>query len=104
VYESRDLTPGNRQGNNPVFFSPEYESIESQSFIDNDIDLRNVGYVGGQGEGEERKIVVVGDNSGWDRIETFVDARDVSDEDEETEEELPDEEVERRLIERGKKK
>src|SRR5690625_369786 len=104
VYESKDLTPDNRQGNNPVFFSPEYESIESQSFIDNDLGLKNVGYVGGQGEGAERKIVTFGDVSGWDRIETFVDARDVSDEDEETEEELPEEEVERLLIERGKKK
>src|SRR5699024_1949890 len=104
VYESKDLTPDNGQGNNPVFFSPEYESIESQSFVDNELDLRNVGDVGGQGEGAERKIVTVGEVSGWDRIETFVDARDVSDENEETEEELSDEEVEKLLIERGKKK
>lgn len=104
VIERKDLTQDNAQGNNPVFFSPEFETIKSQEFIDSDNDLRNVGFVGGQGEGVDRKIVKIGDVSGWDRIETFVDARDISDEDEETEEELTDEEVEELLIERGQKK
>lgn len=104
VIEAKDLTQGNRQGNNPVFFSPEFETIKSQEFIDSDHELRNVGFVGGQGEGVDRKIVKIGDAHGWDRIETFVDARDISDEDEESEEELTDEEVEELLIDRGKKK
>lgn len=104
VIERKDLTQDNAQGNNPVFFSPEFETIKSQEFIDSDNELRNVGFVGGQGEGVDRKIVKIGDVSGWNRIETFVDARDISDEDEETEEELTDEEVEELLLERGQKK
>lgn len=107
VIETKDLTQGNRQGNNPVFFSPEFETIKSQEFIDSDQELRNVGYVGGQGEGVERKIVEIGDVEGWDRIETFVDARDVGDttEDDDGEEvELTEEEEEELLIERGKDK
>lgn len=104
VVEAKDLTQHNTQGNNPVFFSPEFETIKSQTFIDSDNELRNVGFVGGQGEGVERKIVEIGDAYGWDRIETFIDARDISDEDEETEEELTEEEVEELLIERGHKK
>lgn len=107
VIETKDLTQGNRQGNNPVFFSPEFETIKSQEFIDSDQELKNVGYVGGQGEGVERKIVEIGDIAGWDRIETFVDARDIGDttEDDDGEEvELTPEEEEELLIERGQDK
>ena len=104
VIEAKDLTQDNPFGNNPVFFSPEFETIKSQSFIDSDNDLKTVGYVGGQGEGVERKIVTIGNKTGWDRIEIFIDARDIGTEDEESEEELTDEEIEQRLIERGQSK
>ncbi|MFU0790642.1 MAG: hypothetical protein ACFWT6_11885 [Virgibacillus proomii] len=104
VIEAKDLTQDNPFGNNPVFFSPEFETIKSQSFIDSDNDLKTVGYVGGQGEGVERKIVTIGNKTGWDRIEIFIDARDVGTEDEESEKELTDEEIEQQLIERGKSK
>src|SRR5699024_6760287 len=103
VIESRDLTQGNPQGNNPVFFSPDFENVKGMDFTDSDADLRNFGYVGGQGEGEERKIIELGDIKGWDRFETFVDARDIGTQ-EEDEEELSDEEIEELLIERGEKK
>lgn len=102
-FESKDLTQGNEDGNDPVFFSPEFETIKSQSFVESDKDYKNYGYVGGQGEGEERKIIELGDATGWDRIETFVDARDVGDKDED-DEELSDEEIEENLKKRGKKK
>lgn len=101
VFEGNDLTQGNPYGSNPVFFSPEFETIKSQSYVDSDKDLKTVGYVGGQGEGTERKIVTVGHNTGWDRIETFIDARDVGESDEE---ELTPGEIEKLLKERGKEK
>lgn len=101
VIERRDLTQDNPYGNNPVFFSPEFETIKNQDFVDSDNDLKTVGYVGGQGEGTDRKVVTIGDDNGWDRIETFVDARDVGNNDEE---ELTDEEIEKKLRERGKEK
>lgn len=103
-FESKDLTQGNPQGYSPVFFSPEFETIKSQTFIDSDAEYKNVGYIGGQGEGVERKVIELGSASGWERIETFVDARDVGTEDEELEEELTGEEIEEMLIDRGKKK
>ncbi len=104
VIESKDLTQANTQGNSPVFFSPEFDNVKSMQFIDSDNDLRNIGYVGGQGEGVERKIIQLGDVSGWDRLETFVDARDIGDTDEETDEELTEEEIEQLLTKRGNEK
>ncbi|WP_238019327.1 siphovirus ReqiPepy6 Gp37-like family protein [Oceanobacillus jordanicus] len=101
VIEAKDLTQDNPYGNHPVFFSPEFETIKSQGFINSDNDLRNVGYVGGQGEGAEREIITLGNNAGWDRIETFIDARDVGGK---GEEELSPEEIRQQLEERGQSK
>ncbi|GGJ62082.1 Gp37-like protein [Virgibacillus salexigens] len=101
VIEAKDLTQGNPYGYDPVFFSPEFDTIKSQSFVDSDKDLKTVGYVGGQGEGINRQIITVGSKTGWDRIETFIDARDVGDS--EDKEQSP-EEIEQQLIERGQSK
>ena len=43
------------------------------------VDRKTVGYVAGQGEGENREILVLNDNlSGMDRKELFIDARDIT--------------------------
>ncbi|MED4017006.1 siphovirus ReqiPepy6 Gp37-like family protein [Sutcliffiella cohnii] len=76
VSEGRDLTV-NQSVNPPVIFSPEFESVRTQKFTDSDLNFRNVGYVAGQGEGAEREVVLLGDATGLDRHETFIDARDV---------------------------
>ncbi len=102
VLESYDLTQGNPDGYNPVFFSPEFETVKSQEFVDSDQELRNFGYVGGEGEGAERKIISVGNSVGWDRRESFIDARDINGNDEE--ENLTEEEVEQLLIRRGEQR
>ncbi|WP_339194255.1 siphovirus ReqiPepy6 Gp37-like family protein [Paenibacillus sp. FSL P4-0176] len=57
----------------PVIFSRDYDNIESQSFIDSDQQFKNVGYAGGQGEYEDRLIQMVGEGSGADRREVFLD-------------------------------
>jgi len=74
-----------------------------QSFFDSDIGYANVAYVAGQGEGEERRIVVVGDAGGLDRFELFVDARDIAEEDEEGNP-RPEEEIIADLEQRGREK
>ncbi|MCJ0932542.1 hypothetical protein MST22_15450, partial [Virgibacillus halodenitrificans] len=102
VIEARDLTQDNPFGNHPVFFSPEFETIKSQGFINSDNDLKTVGYVGGQGEGAERKVIKLGNKTGWDRIETFIDARDVGEGEED--EKLTPEQIEQQLTERGQSK
>lgn len=79
VVEGKDLT-ANQTVNNPVLFSIDFDNIKEQSYIDSDFNYKNQGYVGGQGEGVDRVIAEVGDNKvGLDRIETFIDARDVDD-------------------------
>lgn len=79
VKEGKDLT-ATQLTNNPVLFSIDFDNIKSQSYIDSDFNYKNVGYVGGQGEGVDRVIKEVGDNeTGLDRIETFIDARDIDD-------------------------
>lgn len=63
----------------PVIFSDEFENIISLDFYTSKRDYKNLAYVAGEGEGTNRKVVIVGDASltGYDRIEHFVDARDL---------------------------
>jgi hypothetical protein len=78
TFEGNDLTAENSQGNSPVFFSPEFGNVSGMSYSDSDLDLRNVAFVGGQGEGVLREIVELGNSTDYERIETFIDARDVN--------------------------
>lgn len=77
VLEGKDLTSS--QTNNPsVIFSVDFDNIKGQHFIDSELNYKNVAYVGGQGQGESREIVEINsEKSGLDRIETFIDARDI---------------------------
>lgn len=79
VYEGRDLTEG-QEINPPVIFSVGFDSIKAQTFIDSELGHKNLAYVGGQGQGAERAIVKVGQElTGLERLETFIDARDIED-------------------------
>ena len=79
VMEGRDLTAG-QTINPPVIFSVDFDNIKAQQFIESESGHKNVAYVGGQGEGVNRAITETGeDASGLDRLETFVDARDLED-------------------------
>lgn len=79
TYEGRDLTASQTE-NPPVIFAVDFDAVKAQTFIDSDIGYRNTGYVGGQGEGEERQIIEVGNGLiGLERLETFIDARDIED-------------------------
>jgi len=67
------------------------------------LDYKNFAVVAGQGEGVERTIISIGDAVGADLYEMFVDARDISEEDEEGEP-LPVEKVVADLNKRGNEK
>lgn len=63
----------------PVTFSPEFGTIESLEFTESKLDYKNMGYIAGQGEGIERRIITMNENIiGHERYELYVDARDVS--------------------------
>jgi Siphovirus ReqiPepy6 Gp37-like protein len=102
VFVGRDLTV-NQSVNPPVIFSPQFESLKQLSFVESDFNYRNYGYIAGQGEGEDRRVVEVGATEGLSRIETFIDARDISEEDE-NQQALSEEQVIAKLRERGQQK
>lgn len=75
VLEGKDLTT-EQETLPPVIFSAEFDSIKGQLYVDSDLNYRNVGYAGGQGDEEQRLIQQIGDGEGLDRLETFLDCSD----------------------------
>ncbi|NBI30730.1 siphovirus ReqiPepy6 Gp37-like family protein [Chengkuizengella marina] len=102
TYEGRDLTV-NQSQNPPVIFSPEFDSLKSIQFTESDFNYRNTTYVAGQGTGVNRRIVEVGELQDLERIETFIDARDVAETDE-NEQSIPEQDIISSLNERGLQK
>ncbi|WP_235754005.1 siphovirus ReqiPepy6 Gp37-like family protein [Psychrobacillus sp. INOP01] len=104
VLEGRNLS-ANQSILPPAIFSPEFNTLGQISYTESELNYRNYAVVAGQGEGVERRIVEVGESSGHDRYELFVDARDVS---EQTDDQYPaartPEEIEADLTNRGTQK
>jgi len=70
------------QSTNPrVIFSNDYDNLLASLYQTSDMEISNVALVGGEGEGVDRKMVIVGSESGIDRYEVFVNAKDVRMED-----------------------
>lgn len=63
---------------NTVFFSDDYENLDTTQYLLDDSNLGNVALVGGEGEGSERARNVSGYAEGTERYEIFVDAKDIS--------------------------
>lgn len=84
---------------NRVVFSESYNNLQNFSYRENDQVYRNVFYIGGAGEGSERVFVQMGDVSGLERREVYIDARDIS-----KEEGVSDAEYRELLLERGTEK
>lgn len=69
------------QSANPfVIFSPDFENLLTSEYIRDELEMKNVALVAGEGEGKARKTAVAGKTTaaGMRRNETFVDARDLS--------------------------
>lgn len=78
TYLGADRSRGNALDNPPVVFDLKYKNIDKYTYTEDATKEQTTVYVGGQGEGVERDIIVTGDQaSGNDRVEVFVDARDV---------------------------
>lgn len=92
---SQDTTPY-------VIFSPEYDNLRSSEYLEDIQNHKNVALIGGEGEGKERVMVSIGGDSGLDRRELFVDARDLSSNPETGE--LTPEEYKKQLRTRGETK
>lgn len=92
------------QDANPrIIFAQEFENVEKQSYVDDKSNYRSTAFVGGEGEGNSRRIIEVGPSVGFNRREVFFDARDLQSEYSEDGETvvIPDTEYVALLIERG---
>ena len=105
-----DRTKGNAEGNKNVLFSQDLKNIIKSEYTLNNQGYRNEAIVAGEGNGTERKQLVVNDgaeNRGYNLRELYVDARDVQSktyEDDVTEKQLLPEQYEERLKQRGLEK
>lgn len=61
-----------------VFFSEEYENLNTTKYVNDNTNLGNVALVGGEGEGPARSRNVSGYAESTDRYEIFVDAKDIA--------------------------
>ena len=81
IYNGRDFSVS-QNINPPVIFSPEFDNVKSQEYVDSLLDYGNFAIVAGQGEGANREIITVGsDDTGLDKHIIFVDARDLENSD-----------------------
>lgn len=84
ILKGSDRTIGNTSGNAPVVFSTELKNVLAGDYLYNSQDYKNTAYVAGEGEGTGRTVRVVNpNNTGVDRYELYVDARDIQSTDEE---------------------
>lgn len=86
LYDPVDRTIGNNDDNAPVAFSSDLNNIKQFFYEENSDDYKNMAYGAGQGRAEQRFLVEVGDTtaSDIDRNELYVDARDIQQEEEQT--------------------
>lgn len=72
VYQGEDRTI-NQDINEPVIFSPKYGNIKGMRYVESENNERNFAYVAGEGEGANRRIYEIGNSTGIDRKEIFLE-------------------------------
>lgn len=79
LYEGKDRTVNNTDGNKPVIFSQNFDNLLSATFDTDETFYKNYALIGGEGEGENRFFAEFKETeaTGLDRRETFVNALDV---------------------------
>lgn len=70
----------NQRVNPQIVFSPDNDNLFTSKYSFNMSESKNVALVGGEGEGLERKLRQVGNASGLERREVFIDASSAKDE------------------------
>lgn len=105
VITPHDRTFGNTEGNKPIVFSFDLNNVLWLQYEEDERQYKTTAIVASEGEAEERKVIEVGDTeiTGIDRIELYVDARDIQT-DSDPEDPLTEEELEELMEERGLQK
>lgn len=109
-YSGVDRSYSNADGNTYVVFSPDFENLIDSNYYDSNRGLKNAALVAGEDPnvlgnqtGTRRTYEVSGSETGLDRREMFVDARDIQSEDDDRNK-IPDAEYDKLLKARGEKK
>lgn len=104
LFRGKDLAIGNKDGNKPVIFGTDFNNILKSEYVSDNNNYRNVAYVAGEGEGENRVVVEVKqtESAGFFRREIVVDARDIQKANSISR--MTDEEYNELLQQRGKEK
>lgn len=92
-----ELYKGNESG---VVFSPEYDNLINSDYLNDMTTFANCALIAGEGEGTARITETIGNASGVDRYETFIDARDISS----NNGEISKSEYKKLLLQRGEEK
>lgn len=89
-----------------ISFSPGEDNLVSSDYIRDYTDKANFAYIGGEGEGDQRRFQTVKlkdeDSNKWNRREIFVDARGISSKN--GDQEIPADQYNAKLVTEGKKK
>lgn len=113
VRKAVDRSIGNEEGNTPVVFSFELNNLSSLRYEEDGREYASVAIVAGEGVGVNRKVIEVGDGTktGIDRIEAYIDARDIQSDSEgsvissfEGTKILTDKELKEMMVQRGVEK
>ena len=79
VIKGIDRTVGNSTGNAPLIFSEDYDNLSNTNYDYDKTALKNTALIGGEGEGTSRFYsLIVPNETGIDRRETFIDASSIS--------------------------
>lgn len=99
-----DRTLDNTDNNDPVLFSFDLNNLLQFEYENDGREYRSTVIIASEGEEEERKVIETGNTSvtGIDRIELYVDARDLQTDN--PDEPMTDEELEEAMEERGLEK
>lgn len=86
LYSPVNRTLNNQQGNVPIVFSSDLNNIQNFIYEENADNYKNMAYGAGEGLGEQRYLIEVGETEAEDvdRCELYVDARDIQQEEGET--------------------
>ena len=109
VIKPVDRTINNKDDNEPVVFSFDFGNVTRLEFEEEGNDYSSIAIVASEDSGDNRKLLEVGeDKSGYDRVELYVDARDIQSEkyNEETMEieKIPESELKEMMKQRGLEK
>lgn len=78
MYKGADRSRGNTEGNTPVIFSRDYDTLSASTYTENTKAYKTTPIIGGEDEGLERFVTVTNNNyTGYNRREMFVDAASI---------------------------